>query len=184
MKALAPLALGFAVVAPMAQATVVDFNNEVPLITYSSFSSGGLTFTTGSFFGIWDGNSPNSNGTNNLIFSDGFGSSEVTITRTGGGTFDLLSIDLVVSWYSGFANDTVLLNGIPQDITSTLTTYVLNLTGITSFTISGLINDPNDGYWSADNIVYDVAAIPVPATLPLMLLALGGLGVVVRRRSA
>lgn len=188
MKILAPLAVCFALAAPMAQAIVVDFNSDpAPGQGAGSYSSGGLTFTEGGFvgLGIWDGSSPNSNGTNNLIFTDGFGGGNVTITRTGGGTFDLFSIDLVVSWYSGLANDTVLLNGVPQDITSTLTTYVLNLTGITSFTISGLINDANAGYWSADNIVYDVVApIPVPAALPLMLVALGGLGLVARRRQA
>lgn len=185
MKNLAPLALLLALAAPVAQAAVVDFNLDLaPGQGLGTYSSGGLTFTEGSFLGlgIWDGSSPNSNGTNNLIYSDGFGGGDVTITRTGGGTFDLFSIDLVVSWYAAFANDSVLFNNVAQGIDSTLTTYVLNLTGITSFTISGLIADTGAGYWSADNVVYDTAAVPVPAALPLLLLALGGLGVAARRR--
>ena len=186
MKALAPLALLLALAAPAAQAAVVDFDlDPAPGQGLGTYSSGGLTFTEGGFLGlgIWDSSSPNSNGTNNLIYTDGFGGGDVTITRTGGGTFDLFSIDLVVSWYAAFANDSVLFNNVAQGIDSTLTTYVLNLTGITSFTISGLINDTSFGYWSADNIVYDaVAPIPVPAALPLMLVALGALGVAARRR--
>ena len=53
---------------------------------------------------------------------------------------------------------------------------------------SGLDDDSgplgSSGYWTLDNVAYNTATVPVPAALPLMLLALGGLGVAARRRKA
>ena len=192
MKVLAPLALCLAMTAPMAQATVVDFNSDpAPGQGDGSYSSGGLTFTEdGSFgLGIWDSSSPNSNGTNNLIFSDFGGSGSVTITLTGGGIFDLISLDIATSWYSDVSPNGVTINGTPLAISSSLMTYVVNLFGVSSVTISGLDDDfgstfGNSGYWTVDNIVYQASVVPVPAALPLMVLALGGLGLVASRRRA
>jgi hypothetical protein len=172
-------------------AAVVDFEGFSPLFnqTLSSYQSGGLTFTSSpGGLSVWNGASPNSNGTNNLIFSDFGTSNNVTVTRTGGGVFDLISFDMVVSWYSIVSPNSIDVNGNGLGITSTLTNYVVNLTGITSFTLSGLFDDSdqfgggNSGYWSADNFEYTAATVPVPAALPLLLAALGGLGIAGRRR--
>ena len=196
MKALAPLALVLALAAPAAQAAVVDFDAyPAPNDFLQSFDFGGLNFAysgvAGSYDGdmaVWDSASPNSNGTNNLIFTDNFTANTVTISRTGGGLFDLLSIDFAISWYSTTSANSLFVNGTELFIDTTLATYLLNLNNVTSVTLTGLTDDSTNvsylgGFWLADNINYDaVAPIPVPAALPLMLLALGALGVAARRR--
>ena len=54
------------------------------------------------------------------------------------------------------------------------------LTGVTSI----VIGQPSDSWvWGLDNLTYDTAApVPLPASLPLLLAALGGAGLVSRRR--
>ena len=165
----AVIGLGTAV---SAHASVVTFDSYSPLNTlFSSTSDGGLDFAASSsgFAYVWDGNSPNSNGTPNLIL--GLGDSDtITITRSGGGVFDLNSIDFAISWFSTDASDTIFINGSPLVITSTLTTYGLNLVGVSSVTITGLSSD--SGYWLADNIVYNAAtSVPEPSSLALAALA-------------
>ena len=91
------LALGVAALIsgpPAAQASVLTFDDYTPLYVQplSTFDYGGLTFSFSLpvASAVWDGGSPNSNGTNNVIF--GY-DSVLTITRTGGGVFDLLGLD-------------------------------------------------------------------------------------------
>jgi hypothetical protein len=120
----------------------------------------------------------------------------MTITRTGGGLFDLIGFDMVISWYSAATAAAVLVNGVCLNIDTTLSTYTLNLLDVSSVTISGLsspdsclqdddgwLQDEEGGFFVLDDIEYEPAAVvPVPAALPLMLLALGGLGLAARRR--
>jgi len=156
-----------------AHADVVTFNNYSPLnVQFANTSDGGLSFAaTGptNLAYVWDGTSPNSNTTPNLIFALG-DSDTMTITKTGGGAFDLSSIDFAISWFSAEVSDTIFINGSPLGITSSLTTYGLNLVGVNSVTISGLSSDT--GYWLADNIVYNAATtVPEPSSLALAALA-------------
>ena len=82
-----------AIAAPVG-AGVITFDDSyansilyTPFYNGQSFSDGGLTFTSqgqDSVLYVWDSWSPNSNGTNNLIF--GFGGGDyLAITKTGGG---------------------------------------------------------------------------------------------------
>ena len=168
-----PALAGLMLIGGAAQATTVTFDDiSAPTGPESSFSDMGLTFTNnGSYMYVWDGSSPNSNGTNNNIFA-GFSSSDYeTITKTGGGTFTLNSIDLAISWYDSNPTETITINGSPLTITQTLTTYTLNLVGVTAVNISGVPSD--SGYWTADNIVYN--AVPESSTWAMMGLGFAGL---------
>jgi PEP-CTERM motif len=166
----------------VAQAGTVTFDDSVAnslllqqFVNGQSFSDQGLTFTdNGAYYMyVWDGSSPNSNGTNNNIF--GFGSSDYeTIKKTDGGTFDLFSIDLAISWYDPNSTETITVNGSPLTITQMLTNYDLNMMNVMSVNISGVPSD--SGYWVADNIVTNVGGVPEPSTWAMMLLGFAGLG--------
>jgi hypothetical protein len=166
--------------ASSANAAVLTFDDVVSPQLFSSigtFSYGGLDFNhsnTG-FVAVWDPNSPNSNGTNNLI--SGY-DAILNITATGGGTFNLNSLDLAISWYDLNSTETIFVNGNPLVITQLLSNYVLNLVGVTSISITGF----SSGYFLADNINVDISSVPVPAALPLLLTGLGGLVGVARSR--
>ena len=177
--------LGAALIAPtVTHAATIDFDSaqgSAVLYQYQgSVAIDGLTFSYPGYFSpgfltVWDGGSPNSNGTNNLIL--GYSTAvPVTITRTGGGTFDLSSIELAISFYSAATTANILVNGNPLAIDTTLTAYALGLTNVSSVTITGIA----DGYWTADNLVWESASVPEPATL--LLLCVAGAGSAVRRR--
>jgi hypothetical protein len=168
-----------AATAGAAQATTVVNFDAGPLYSpITTYTESGYTFTYGGpgLAFIWDANSPNSNGTPNLIL--GFSPSDaITITKVGGGSFKLISADLAVSWFSMVSPNTVLANGSPLTIDSTLTTYNFNATG-TSFTLTGLASD--DGYWVGDNFTF--GAVPEPANWAMLIAGFGLVGVVARRR--
>ncbi len=140
-------------------ATTVTFDdaagNSIVDQAQSVFSDQGLTFTnSGTYMYVWDGGSPNGNGTNANIFA-GFSTGDFeSITRTGGGAFDLVSLDLAISWYDANPTEIITVNGAPLTITQTLTTYTLNLLGVTQVDISGVPS--NGGYWLADNVTTSV----------------------------
>ena len=179
--------IGAMAVTTAGHAATVTFEGNAANKGYITVEGTGLTFTTaGSDMYVWDAGSLNSNGTNNLIFSDGGSSDTVTITRTGGGLFNLLGFDLATSWYSDVSPNGITINGNPLEITNALTTYSVNLLNVTSVVFSGLDDDfgvfGDEGYWTLDNVEYTVAAVPIPATMSLMLLAFGGLGLLALRR--
>lgn len=164
--------------------TVIDFDdaasNAVLDNVIGTHSTGGLTFTSfGSFMGVWDSSTPNSNGTNSLIFS-GFNTGDyMQITRTGGGLFDLLSFDLTISWYDGNPLETIFVNGSPINIIQGMQTFSVGLTGVSQVDITGVPS--NTGYWALDNVV---VAVPEPETYAMLLAGLGLLGFAVRRKNA
>ena len=176
-----------------AEAAVLTFDDlTAPTDPLTAFDYGGLTFSTATGCGmidvtdagcmyLWDGSSPNSNGTNNLIFSDLGRGQTVTITQTGGGVFDFLGLDMSLSWLTSTALANVTINGTAYSLGQGITTLATNLFGVTSVSISGLSTDAS-GYWLADNINTGAPApVPLPASLPLMLAALAAMGLLARR---
>ncbi len=167
--------------APAAHAAVLTFDHVIaPTSQFTSFSYNGFDFTTlpGPFAYIWNAGSPNSNNTNNLIYGYA-GANTLNITKTGGGLFDFNSIAMAISWYDSNAAENIFVNGTLLTLSQTLTTYNLNLLGVSNVAITGF----NSGYWLADNItVNSVSSVPLPAALPLLLTALGGATALSRRR--
>lgn len=175
--------------------TVITFddpasNAEVGLVFDSaipgrgfSHSVDGFTFTSrGGFMVIQDSSIPNSNGTNSLTFNP-FGppvvidgvlyGPHVEITRTGGGIFDLISIDMTIStcgWNGCDATETILINGSPIVITQGMQTFTLGLAGVSVVNIYGTVIADNT-WWALDNVV--VAAVPEPETYIMLLIGLG-----------
>lgn len=144
-----------------------------------AFSDNGLTFTNlaaGSFTGIASNISQNSNGTNNLVHGYS-GNGFLEITKTGGGLFNLVSLDLVISWYSSQANALININSNAHNISTSLATLNLNLNNVSAVYISGL----TDGYWSMDNVVY-TSVVPLPGSIWLLGSALSALGLFSKRR--
>jgi len=178
-----------ALLVSQANATTVTFDdadsNSILNQMYgvgSSFSISGLTFTAngaGPLMYIWDPTSPNSNGTNALIF--GFsGSDYLSITKTGGGAFDLDSFDMSISWYNSNVSEEVLVNGSPITIGQGLQTYAFDLDGFTELQITGVPSGA--GYWLLDNLNYDNASpVPEPSTFLLLGLGFAGVGLVSRK---
>jgi hypothetical protein len=169
--------VGMSLMGGAAQAGTVTFDdsvgNSIVDQVVSSFTDQGLTFTShGTYMGVWNSN-PNGNGTNSDIFA-GFNTGDYeSITLAGGGTFNLNSLDLAISWYDSNPSEIITINGSPLTITQTYTTYLLNLDGVSQVNISGVPS--NSGYWLADNLNF-TAATPLPSTWTMLIAGFIGLG--------
>jgi hypothetical protein len=170
--------LSIALLAGFASASTVDFNSYSPLdVCQATISSGGLDFNGGFCMAVWDGSSPNGNGTPALIYDNFGGGQVVTMSLTGGGAFTLNSVDMTISWYDGNPSEVILVNGNPITLIQGLQTYNLNLTG-TSVNFSEIPG--GTGYWLMDNVVYSTT--PEPGTLALLGSGmLAGIGILRRK---
>ncbi len=190
--------------AGVAKADVVTFDDPVGVANANTgntpMADQGLVFSyTAGFGGVWGPEDPSQgNGTLNYIYAFGDG---LTITRQGGGLFDLATADFTLSWYTAafggpfdpgvtMANDNVTLTAqtIGGPVVETLTlgqgfqTYGLGLTGVSSILITA--NSTGEGYWAVDNLegANFGVGVPEPATWALMLVGFGGLGAALRLR--
>ena len=136
-------------------------------------------------------------GTNTLF---NFAERDMSIEKTGGGTFDLVSAWMTGAWrnnlsvtVTGFLNGQVV-NTMDLTLSAINPTEVLfNFTGIdkvtfsstkvTGDTVPGFINK---GWQMAidDMVITPVSAVPEPSTYAMMFAGLGLLGLMVRRRKA
>jgi hypothetical protein len=202
-KALIVSLCAAAAIIPAAQASVVDFNNTSGRnyqYTYPAYSSGGLTFTFASsaylmgtgFTGTNQASNYAINGTDYLMSSY-----DITITKTGGGTFSLNSLD-ITPWqdYSGISqailtgarsagasvSKTVTFTGVALNSSNVsgndFTNYLLSgFDDLTSLTISH-----GNGFLAIDNVTFDqTSAVPEPSSIALLGLAFAGFAAVRRR---
>lgn len=169
------------------------FDSAIPGRGFSHFTDG-FTFTSrGGFMIIQDGSIPNSNGTNSLNFTpwvpyEDSHSPRVEITRTDGGVFDLISIDMTISncglhsCDAAVAAETIFVNGSPIVITQGMQTFTLGLTDVSVVAIYGVI-DADNTWWALDNVVVAVP-VPEPGTYAMLLAGLGLIGFTMRRKKS
>jgi len=199
-RGLSAICVCLAVLAPSAFATVIDFESMTVLdCDAEPVNTKGYTFSSVGphcTFGPGDLIENANNGSNFLIE----GAHVSTLTNDAGQAFNLLSLDLGISFRNDVSPNVLEVTGlfvgggsISQTLTLTNFFQTYTLTGfenLTAFTFSGL-QVPGSlgelGYIAIDNlnlVERDGPAngeVPVPASLPLFALGLGVLAAARRR---
>ncbi len=176
-----------------ASAAVADFESKQPF--YCDFNDqvdGGLTFNH-DFAACFYGPSNNADfptpNTSNVM---GIGFSNIDIATQSGDVFDLVKLDLAFGPFNhgGLTSDTTRVTGTLAaggTLETVLTvgfgfqTYTLNWQGLSGVRFEQLAQGSE--YLSFDNVTYNVAAVPEPATWAMMLGGFGLAGASMRRRS-
>jgi hypothetical protein len=200
---LACIAVACASAAPALSQTV-DFNDLASANTYVSstpLTEGGFVFdaTPGHRLLVWGSDLALYSGdpSGATIATQDAGST-INVSKSGGGVFGLTSIDfddiyngvygmggqIDLTFHYAVGADTT--QSINIDGGSGLETFILNLTGLTSFDIVG--TGTRMGLFQMDNLVTTRPAgnatspAPEPASWAMMLVGFGALGTVLRRR--
>jgi hypothetical protein len=186
-----------------AQATTVTFGTDSTNGLHdigTTYSEQGYTFTstTGDLAFWGDGRAEDPDPTTSVALINKHSVDTVTLTRDGGGTFDLASMH-----FRGYLGATVNGDGAVNlnwvfgdnttgsgsvNVTHTAwTTDLLSLKNLKSFSWTPAgdpLNPSHEQVFSVyvDNVV--VSATPVPPALPLFMSALAALGFLKRRRTA
>ncbi len=178
-----------------AQAITVDFNDLTHggvgatkagvggnLAGGSVYTGGDLSFTSDADLQRWgSGDAENADAPFATLYKSEI-APPLLVTRTAGGKFDLVSLQLAEADNAALGADVTLRytndsGSFSQVLTipaaAGLHTYVINQPGLTSFSL-GEVD------YQLDNVVYNLPAIPEPASMALMLAGL--LGLVALRR--
>ena len=200
-----------ALAAPASASVTITFDelahtNSTPAF-YDTVTSMGFIFTgtrAGSgvergAIGVWSSEHPfNADPAGAALFSDGATNVSVTVTRDGGGAFDLASIDLtdINSGRGGTAGH-ILFSFTTVDGTSSqlvdldraqgLRTFAFNRTGLLSFSYMtpAAVTGLRPSIPQIDNVVVEpllTAAVPEPASWAMMIGGFGVVGAAMRRR--
>ena len=131
----------------------------------------------------------------NVLFS--YNESDITVTKTGGGLFDLSSAYMTAAWQNGLTiNVGGWLNGqkvnsmdVVIDTLTPSSPLAFGFDGVDkiTFTFVKAGIDQNLGgsghYFAIDNLTLNpVAAVPEPSTYAMMFAGLSAIGLMVRRR--
>lgn len=165
------------------------FDNLDPAsVTYGDF-----TFTSGyhetPHFLIWRQDDARNADAGGGTFAHRWDSYAMTIARTDGAAFDLVSFDFADLRNEGAQNRNRLTftyeDGTIEDLFVTsdrligLETLALGRKGLKSFSLTA---DPR-AWWQIDNLtIGEQAAVPEPATWAMMILGFGAVGSAMRRR--
>lgn len=186
-----------------ARPAIVSFDafpdNSSPILTAASVD--GFDFASEHFHIVGVPNSCCvSNGTKYLGLDAPSLGFPVTMTKTGGGTFDVTGLDgaklfLTVGGLAGFPNAITLdllgnLSGGGTISTSlvlppegTFSPFVIGgFTSLTSLVISGSAPGTANASWGVDNIIVDETVVPEPSTFGLMIISGAAMCALARRR--
>lgn len=110
----------------------------------------------------------------------------LTLTRTGGGAFSLVSFDYSCAGKCDFSvGQTSITSGSTNS--DQFVTFLPPASSATFANLTSLVFTHNSSVHFIDNIVLtyedDLTPIPVPAALPLLLAGIGGLAMMARRKS-
>lgn len=189
------------VCAGAAQAAVVDFEDVFQVeCTTDAITAGGYVFTGQSgnshCVAAPEDNAPNANNGTSFLIE---GNDVMVVTNALGLTFNAFSVDLGTSFETTTPVNHVTVTGALAGGGTVEQTFTIS-DQFQPFVLDGFINvvslffqgplDPNPGdgfgYYALDNLVVTVGNspptdVPLPATLPLMLIGLGALGASRRR---
>ena len=186
----------------MAQATVVDFESVQGLEGTTSISADGFEwdFVAGGWAigDLTQGFYPDGvlNGTNILMASgDRNGeTANVVMTKTGGGTFDIASL-WAASSNTGLANSVTIVGDLFGGGSVSTTIAVGGM--FSEYLLSGFTNLVSVTFTSVNSGAYNTAgfalddisltstpAVPLPGSLPLLVVAAGGLAMMRRPKGA
>ena len=167
--------------------------NFAPLTSYydgtagdgATYLEGGLTFTSPACglknWGTWRDWNADPTG---AVLYDNYASA-VTIAKTAGGTFTLVSFDFADLFNDGsggpmafsYTDSGLHITTLILDNQIGLQAFVFNFSGLTSFSIGS-----NGTFFQLDNVVVDgVAAVPEPTTCALLIVGLAAIGVMAHR---
>ena len=182
------LSAAVAVAATAAPAAMIDFGDGAFLGGITGYSEDGFDFAfSGSAF-IFSGDNANCNGFDTTGRQLELDSAAATIT-TGGALFDFTSVLFATSGVSGavftgtFADATTITETVTGPLAATPGAAVVTFSGFEDL-VSLEIDGSATGFTLYDDMhlsLADTAPIPLPAGLPLLAAALGGLALLRRR---